>query len=127
MTAAPRRILPTVLKVTAVLSAIAIATFLIVRAQRGRPAAPDPSPDFVLPEGVPLLINPLTDPARNLELPAILNTSKSLVIEPSDDAADKPSPTNGFDDFGLFSSKSARLPSQPLPQPQPEPQQPKKQ
>ena len=127
MTATPRRILPTVLKVTAVLSALAIATFLIVRAQRGREEAIDPSTHFDDPDLGPLIINPLEvdDRARTLKLPAGLNSSKSLVIEPSDDVADKPPRTTGFDDFALPSSKSGRLPA-PTP-PQPQPQQPKKQ
>jgi hypothetical protein len=126
MTAIPRRIPSVALKVAALLSALAIATFLILRAQRGQEAPRTALPDLTDDDSLAVPLQP-ADRANVLELPAMLNSSKSLVIEPSNDGADKPSPTNGFDDFGLFSSKSGRLPSQPPPQPQPQPQQPKKQ
>ena len=105
MTATSRRLLPTALKVAAVLSAIAIATFLILRAQRDTDAARTP---------------PATDvPGHPAQFDGF-GTSKSLVIDPKHD---QPTPPSGFDDFGLSTSKSVKLPS-PTPS---QPQQPKKQ
>lgn len=97
MTATRPRLASTALRVAAVLSALAIASYLVVRTQRAADEATQPSSG-----NGPETANPIS-------LPPGLSTSKSLVIEPA--PASLPAfPESGLDP-GLFSSKVLRIPS----------------
>lgn len=99
MTTTTRRLLPNVLRVAAVLSALAIASYLVVRAQRNAEVPAEPPPT----ESTDSTPKPTTSG---------LSTSKSLVIEPVNPTPSPVLPST----FGLYSSKSGRVPS---PEPKP--------